>query len=266
VPQGEWDDLIARALLVLCAPIGPDEEVSVSVHQHCRLAAVLQVEQVQVGLSTVHSGGGEGGGLERPCRCGGDELVQRLDRSEQRPGLQNPGEPDLTSVQFICSQRSLTESISLQLRSCWCCWGVGLQLLQLLHQQSQVLQQVPVLQQQLVDPGLSLQTGCRLCSHLILQQLHLERTHGEGGSRNILQHDNSCVSCALTMVTNPKKNIVTHQSLLILSQPSLTTFSSVRLCRISLRAFSHIEAPAEESSPPRLPFSSLSSSSSPCSA
>ena len=79
VPQGEWDDLIARALLVLCAPIGSDEEVSVSVHQYCRLAAVLQVEQVQVGLSTVHSGGGEGGGLERPCRCGGDELVQRLD-------------------------------------------------------------------------------------------------------------------------------------------------------------------------------------------
>ena len=52
-------------------------------------------------------------------------------------------------------------------------WGVGLQLFQLLHEEGQVLQQVSVLQQQLVDAGLSFHTGRGLRRHLIFQQLHL---------------------------------------------------------------------------------------------
>lgn len=60
--------------------------------------------------------------------------------------------------------------------------GVGLQLLQLADQQGQVLQQVPVLQQQLVDAGLSLHAGRALRRHLILQQLHL------GVGAGILNH------------------------------------------------------------------------------
>lgn len=58
--------------------------------------------------------------------------------------------------------------------------GAGLQLFQLLDQQGQVLQQVPVLQQQLVDAGLSLHACRRLRCHLILQQLHLERRQKQG--------------------------------------------------------------------------------------
>lgn len=76
VPQREWDDLIA--LLVVRCPTGPDEGVQLSVDWCIWFGAVLQVEQVQVGLSTVHLGGGEGWGLDWPCRCGGDELVQGL--------------------------------------------------------------------------------------------------------------------------------------------------------------------------------------------
>lgn len=49
----------------------------------------------------------------------------------------------------------------------------GLQLTDMLDQQRYVLQQVSVLQQQLVAPGLSLHPGSRLCRYLILQQLHL---------------------------------------------------------------------------------------------
>lgn len=48
--------------------------------------------------------------------------------------------------------------------------------------------------------------------------------------------------------------------------PGFTTFSSARLCRISLTAFSHREVPVEGSSPPRLPPCFPSSSSSSCSA
>lgn len=58
--------------------------------------------------------------------------------------------------------------------------GLGLQLLQLADQQGQVLQQVPVLQQQLVDAGLSLHAGRTLRRHLILQQLHLKPWQQEG--------------------------------------------------------------------------------------
>ena len=54
----------------------------------------------------------------------------------------------------------------------------GLQLFELLDQQGQVLEQVPVLEQQLVDPGLGLHTGCRLRSHLILQELYLMGERG----------------------------------------------------------------------------------------
>lgn len=58
--------------------------------------------------------------------------------------------------------------------------GLGLQLLQLADQQGQMLQQVPVLQQQLVDAGLSLHAGRALRRHLILQQLHLKPRQEEG--------------------------------------------------------------------------------------
>lgn len=56
------------------------------------------------------------------------------------------------------------------------------------------------------------------------------------------------------------------QFLTIIVCPGLTTFSSARLCRISLTAFSHSELPVEGSSPPRLPPCFPSSSSPPCSA
>lgn len=76
------------------------------------------------------------------------------------------------------SLQPLTVSISLRflLRLPWLCWfcRASLQLFQLLHEQSQVLQQVPVLEQQLVDAGLSLHAGSGLCCHLIFQQMHLQ--------------------------------------------------------------------------------------------
>lgn len=50
---------------------------------------------------------------------------------------------------------------------------LALQLADMLDQQCYVLQQVSVLQQQLVAPGLSLHPGSRLSRYLILQQLHL---------------------------------------------------------------------------------------------
>ena len=54
----------------------------------------------------------------------------------------------------------------------------ALQLFELLDQEGQVLEQVPVLEQQLVDPGLGLHAGCRLRSHLILEELHLMGERG----------------------------------------------------------------------------------------
>lgn len=48
------------------------------------------------------------------------------------------------------------------------CGHLGLQLLDLLDQQGDVLQQVFVLQQQLVDAGLGLQSRCGLCAQLVL--------------------------------------------------------------------------------------------------
>lgn len=42
-----------------------------------RLGAVLQVEQVQVGLGAVAAARGQARGLERPRWRGGDELVQQ---------------------------------------------------------------------------------------------------------------------------------------------------------------------------------------------
>ena len=63
--------------------------------------------------------------------------------------------------------------------------GAPLQVLQLLHQQGQVLQQIPVLEEQLVDPGLGFQAGRGLSRHLVLQQLNLEegeeKEEGGGG-------------------------------------------------------------------------------------
>lgn len=56
----ERDDLIARALLVVRRPVGPDEGVQLSVDRRIWFGAILQVEQVQVGLGAVHLGGGEG--------------------------------------------------------------------------------------------------------------------------------------------------------------------------------------------------------------
>lgn len=56
----------------------------------------------------------------------------------------------------------------------------GLQLLDLFHQQGDVLQQVFVLQQQLVNSGLSLQTCSGLGTQLVLQQVNLPPTHTAG--------------------------------------------------------------------------------------
>ena len=56
---------------------------------------------------------------------------------------------------------------------------VGLQLLDLLDQQGDVLQQVLVLQQQLVDAGLGLQPGRGLRTQLVLQQVHLDEQEQE---------------------------------------------------------------------------------------
>lgn len=71
---------------------------------------------------------------------------------------------------------SLTVPISLRFLLWFCSfWGASLQFFQLLHKQRQVLQQIPVLEQQLMDPGLSLHTSSSLCCHLILQQLYLWR-------------------------------------------------------------------------------------------
>ena len=56
---------------------------------------------------------------------------------------------------------------------------VGLQLLDLLDQQGDVLQQVLVLEQQLVDPGLGLQPRRGLCTQLIFQQVNLDKQDEE---------------------------------------------------------------------------------------
>lgn len=52
---------------------------------------------------------------------------------------------------------------------------LGLQLLDLFNQQGDVLQQVFVLQQQLVDPSLGLQSSRGLRAQLVLQQVDLHR-------------------------------------------------------------------------------------------
>lgn len=77
VSRRERDDLVAGALLAVRGAVGPDEGVQVA-DWDVWLGAALQVEKVEVGLGAVHLGGGEGGGLERPRGCGGDELVQGL--------------------------------------------------------------------------------------------------------------------------------------------------------------------------------------------
>lgn len=53
---------------------------------------------------------------------------------------------------------------------------LGLQLLNLFNQQGDVLQQVFVLQQQLVDSSLSLQSGRGLCAQLVPQKVDLQET------------------------------------------------------------------------------------------
>lgn len=60
VSRCERNNLIAGPLLVFRRPIGPDEGVQVSVDGGCRLGAVLQIEQVEVGLGAVHLRGGAG--------------------------------------------------------------------------------------------------------------------------------------------------------------------------------------------------------------
>lgn len=59
---------------------------------------------------------------------------------------------------------------------------LGLQLLKLFDQQGDVLQQVFVLQQQLVDPGLGLQSGRGLRAQLVPQEVDLRETKGSGES------------------------------------------------------------------------------------
>lgn len=115
-----------------------------------------------------------------PCYC---TILLPVGESAATKSAEH-GDPDLTwaeSVRLHGSHQSLTVPVGLRLRLwlAWLCWfwGVGLQLFQLLNKQCQVLEQVPVLQQQLVDTGLSLHTGGTLCCHLILQQLHLMWKH-----------------------------------------------------------------------------------------
>lgn len=77
-PRSEGDALIAGVPLSSSVrhPIRSDERISIQ----CRrcVVAVLQVEEVQVGLSTVHLIGGERGSWAWPRGCGDDELVQCL--------------------------------------------------------------------------------------------------------------------------------------------------------------------------------------------
>lgn len=58
---------------------------------------------------------------------------------------------------------------------------LGLQLLDLFNQQGDVLQQVFVLQQQLVDTSLGLQSGRGLGAQLVLQEVHLEEERERDG-------------------------------------------------------------------------------------
>lgn len=59
---------------------------------------------------------------------------------------------------------------------------LGLQFLDLFHQQGDVLQQVFVLQQQLVDSSLSLQPCRGLCAQLVLQKVDLQEMTSSGES------------------------------------------------------------------------------------
>lgn len=59
---------------------------------------------------------------------------------------------------------------------------LGLQLLNLFNQQGDVLQQVFVLQQQLVDSSLRLQSGRGLRAQLVPQKVDLQETAGSGES------------------------------------------------------------------------------------
>lgn len=77
-PRSEGDALIAGVPLSSSVrhPIRSDERISIQ----CRrcVVAVLQVEEVQVGLGTDHLIGGERGSWAWPRGCGDDELVQCL--------------------------------------------------------------------------------------------------------------------------------------------------------------------------------------------
>lgn len=64
---------MAGVLCVVRCPVSSAEDVHVPVYRCCWFAAVLQVEQVEVGLGTVQLGG-----LALPHRRGGDELLQGL--------------------------------------------------------------------------------------------------------------------------------------------------------------------------------------------
>lgn len=58
--------------------------------------------------------------------------------------------------------------------------NLGLQLLDLFNQQGDVLQQIFVLQQQLMNPSLSLQTSRGLGTQLVLQEVDLHRRMFKG--------------------------------------------------------------------------------------
>lgn len=118
VPQRERDDLIARAPLGVRRPIGPDEGLQLPADRRGRVGSVLQVEQVEVGLGAVRLGGG----LARPRRCGGDELVQGLTvviLQIQRQGLCRRGRGAAQRLLTTCrtrktDQRGATQRCNLR--------------------------------------------------------------------------------------------------------------------------------------------------------
>lgn len=66
------------------------------------------------------------------------------------------------------------------LTGAWSC-NLGLELLELFNQQRDVLEQVFVLQQQLMDSGLSLQPSRGLRTQLVLQQVDLKNMRRKRG-------------------------------------------------------------------------------------
>lgn len=107
VPQRERDDLLA-----VRRAVGPDEGVQAPVDGRLRLAAVLQVEQVQVGLGAVHLARGQRRGRQRPGRGGGDELLQRLAAvtlQVQSQSLGGCGGRAARRLESVCSRQNNRE-------------------------------------------------------------------------------------------------------------------------------------------------------------